>query len=132
MTLHGSFFPRQRYLSLMKLWALGLVSALVLSACSSGSTTNTGSGTIESGCEAVGQGILWLESDETSNPQKMSEALAWFDIAIPVFRDLSGNNPKYVEYLEMLGRLKSASQNTWNITSAVYDARPLTAFCSAF
>lgn len=116
----------------MKLWVLGLVSALMLSACSSGSTTNNSSGTIESACEAVRSGILWLERDETPNPRELSEALARFDIAVPIFSELSGNNPQYVEYLEMLGALKGATQGTWDVTGAIYNARSLTNFCSAF
>ncbi len=129
VTRHG----RQReYLLSMKLWVLGLVSALMLSACSSGSTTDNSSGTIESACEAVRNGILWLERDETPNPRELSEALAWFDIAVPIFSKLSGNNPKYVEYLEMLGALKGATQGTWNITGAIIEARSLSTFCSAF
>jgi hypothetical protein len=111
----------------MKLWVLGLVSALMLSACSSGSITNGGSGTIESACEAVRESFLWLNSDATSNPNKMTEAYGWLDEAIPVFRELSGNNPKYVEYLEILGQIKTRNEFSW---SDNYDARSLRAFCS--
>jgi len=111
----------------MKLRVLALASVLLISSCASSPSTDNTAGTIESACEAVRAGFLWLHDDSKSDSEQLSEANKWFDEAIPVFRDLSGSNPKYVEYLEILGRIKT--KYTYSFSDD-YEARPLQSFCS--
>jgi len=111
----------------MKRLILLPVSLLLLAGCATSPANNSGAMTIESACEAVRQGFLWLHDDSKPDSEQLSEANQWFDEAIPVFRELSGNNPKYVEYLEILGRIKT--KYTYSFSDD-YEARPLQSFCS--
>lgn len=114
----------------MKLTALGLASLLLLTGCSSidsttGSTTENTAVDIETACANVRQGFLWLEAQQQPEAKKVSEALFYFEEAVLIFRELLSDNPKYLEYIEMLGAFKTSY---W--MDADYKSRPLQAFCA--